>query len=240
MRLVLRTKFFGLVLATIFFSTAAAAAQKSELRGSWSLIELRSGGAAIVLEVKPRGDRTLGISFADSSFALIAPCNSMSAKFEAREDGAFTPGIISGTEMACGDDLMKVESALAAAMQRVTKFSFGQGILTIRDDAGTNVLKFSRPDPATPTETKELTLYVAPQQVNCLTVAPMKCLRTKENANGEWRLFYDPIEGFEFKKGFYYILKVRRARIPYPPKDTSSFRWELIEIVRKTKKFAKT
>jgi len=47
----------------------------------------------------------------------------------------------------------------------------------------------------------EQTLYVGPQLVDCEGVAPQKCLQVKDSPDGEYRLFYDQIDGFEVEEG---------------------------------------
>jgi Heat shock protein len=234
----LNAKIYSLLLALIIFSTAAFA-QKSDLNGRWNLIELKSNGETIDLNVKSRGDKKPGIDFEEQRFGLITTCNAMGGSYTASDAGDFKAGAIIGTKMFCGEELMKIENAMAQAVEAAVKYSIREGVLTLSDESGENVLKFSREGNSGETDSKEMTLYVASRRVECMTVAPMKCLQTKEKADGKWRLFYDRIEGFEFEEGFYYILKVRRTRIPEPPRDTSGFRWELIEVVKKTRKFAK-
>lgn len=230
-------KIFTILLAIIIFSTAAFA-QKSELSGKWNLLELKANGAAIDFKISKRGDKIPGINFAtEKRFGLITGCNGMGADFTADEKGNFKAGAIIGTKMLCGEDLMKIENAMASAAQATTKYSIKNGILVLQDKRGRNIMKFSRAE--TEANSKEVTLYIAPKKANCAGVAPKKCLQIKEKAGGEWHLFYDTIENFDFQKGFYYILKVKRTQIPNPPKDASKFRWELLEIAQKTKRFVK-
>ena len=78
-----------------------------------------------------------------------------------------------------------------------------------------------------------ITLYVDSEQVDCVGVAPQKCLRAKTDPDGEWQLFYAPIEGFKYEEGFVYELKVDTFDVPNPPADGSSIRYELVEVVSK-------
>ncbi len=85
-----------------------------------------------------------------------------------------------------------------------------------------------------PAEGEIVTLYVGPNRVPCMGVAPQTCLQVKENAEDEYSLFYSVIEGFEFEPGFEYELLVNKQVVPNPPADASAFRWTLIEVVSKT------
>ena len=80
-------------------------------------------------------------------------------------------------------------------------------------------------------ETK--TLYVASQQVDCVGVAPQKCLLVKESIDGEYEYFYDSIEGFDWEAGYVYALRVAVTVVQNPPADSSSLHYQLIEIISK-------
>ena len=83
-------------------------------------------------------------------------------------------------------------------------------------------------------QAEELTLYVGPELVDCVGVAPMQCMQVKQAADDEWQLFYDQIDGFTYEPGYTYELRVQRIAVPNPPADASAFRYELIEEVSRT------
>lgn len=90
---------------------------------------------------------------------------------------------------------------------------------------------------ATATEnSQEKTLYIASELVDCVGVAPMKCMQVKENPNEEWASFYDGIQGFDFEAGYQYKLKVFVKYLDPKdvPADASSRRWSLVKILEKT------
>jgi heat shock protein HslJ len=181
----LTAKIFYLLLAIGIFSTVAVA-QRGELSGKWNLTALKSSGETIDISLTGRGSEKLGIDFSEKErFDLITPCNAAGGSFTADTGGNFKAGDIFSTKMFCGDERMKVETAMTGAMQAATKYSFEDGDLILRDESGANVLKFSRSGKANPTaEAKEITLYIAPEQANCMTVAPTKCFRAKEKPDG--------------------------------------------------------
>lgn len=80
----------------------------------------------------------------------------------------------------------------------------------------------------------EKTIYVGPELVDCTGVAPQKCILVKEDPDGEYTLFYDQIEGFNFEEGYEYELVIREEQVENPPADASSIKWSLIEEVSKT------
>ncbi len=78
------------------------------------------------------------------------------------------------------------------------------------------------------------TLYVGPELVDCVGVAPMQCMQVKEDPNGEYQNFFSSIEGFTFEPGYTYELRVNVESIANPPADGSSLRYTLVEIVSQT------
>ncbi|HLL99678.1 MAG TPA: META domain-containing protein [Pyrinomonadaceae bacterium] len=144
MKRYLITNTLRIFLAIIIFSTAAVA-QTEKLKGNWNLTGLKQNGKAIDIYPKPRAGKRLGISFADEKrFGLISTCNGMGADYAADAKGNFKPGAIIGTRMFCGDAAMKIETALADAMQAVTKYEIKNNRLILRDRSGKNILTFSR------------------------------------------------------------------------------------------------
>lgn len=83
---------------------------------------------------------------------------------------------------------------------------------------------------------QEKILYVGPQLVDCVGVAPMKCMQVKDSPEAQWAYFYEGIQGFTFEEGYQYKLKVAvKQRAPENiPADASSQEWHLIKILEKT------
>jgi heat shock protein HslJ len=79
------------------------------------------------------------------------------------------------------------------------------------------------------------TFYLNSQRQNCTGVGPMQCLQFKEKQNEDWKLLYQPIEGFTFEEGYFYKLKVRQIQVKNPPADGSSLRYVLKKEISKEK-----
>ena len=77
------------------------------------------------------------------------------------------------------------------------------------------------------------TVFVGPELVDCVGVAPQKCMLVKENPEYEYTLFYDQIEGFEYEEGYEYELVVQEEHVENPPADASSTRWVLVSVESK-------
>lgn len=80
------------------------------------------------------------------------------------------------------------------------------------------------------------TLIVASQQKSCTGVGTQLCYLVKEKENLSWEYFYDTIEGFTYKTGYEYVIKVEVITIKNPPADGSSLAYRLIEIISKKQK----
>ncbi|MFE3444108.1 DUF4377 domain-containing protein [Nocardia sp. NPDC059180] len=77
-------------------------------------------------------------------------------------------------------------------------------------------------------------MYVAAEQVDCVGVAPMRCMQVRNAPEEDWQLFYDGIDGFTYEPGYEYELVVRVTPVENPPADHSSERYELVGIASKT------
>ena len=79
-----------------------------------------------------------------------------------------------------------------------------------------------------------VTLFVGPNREPCVGVGPQVCLQVKETADGDYSLFYDNIQGFDYEPGYEYQLTVEKTTVPNPPADASAFQYSLVEVVSKT------
>jgi heat shock protein HslJ len=77
-------------------------------------------------------------------------------------------------------------------------------------------------------------LWVGPQLVDCVGVAPQKCLQIRRSADGEIEWFYDSIDGFTHEAGTSYVLDVAVSTVENPPADASSLRYRLVKVVEST------
>ena len=74
-------------------------------------------------------------------------------------------------------------------------------------------------------------LWIGPERVECEGVAPMMCLQVAESKDGNYQLFYDTIEGFDYQEGTSYVIDVSITEVENPPADASSLQYTLVEIV---------
>ena len=137
------------------------------------------------------------------------------------------------TMMACAEeDKTMRESEFFAALATSDSYEILRNSLSLYDANGDLVATFAATE-APEAEAMIKTIFVGAEQVDCVGVAPMKCLLVRENADGEYTYFYDAIEGFQWEAGFEYELLVAVSEVENPPADGSSLRYELIELVAK-------
>ncbi len=82
-------------------------------------------------------------------------------------------------------------------------------------------------------QTKQVTLQVHPQTVDCTGVAPATCLQIRSHDQQVWQRLYGGIRGFQHQTGFLYTLAVKETRVSRPPADGSSLQRTLVKIIRK-------
>jgi hypothetical protein len=87
-------------------------------------------------------------------------------------------------------------------------------------------------DPAS--EMGVVTLYVGPERVDCVSVAPQTCYQIRYAPEDDYQLLYSDIRGFDYEPGYNYELRVLKTPVPNPPADASSINWTLVEVVSKT------
>ena len=80
------------------------------------------------------------------------------------------------------------------------------------------------------------TWTIASETRSCTGVGPQACLLVKEEDTPDWTYFYDRIDGFDYQKGYEYVVKVRVAEVENPPMDASSKSYSLVKVVDRQKK----
>ena len=98
--------------------------------------------------------------------------------------------------------------------------------------ASTGLAASKEPVKAAPSG-ESTTLYVAAERKACAGEGQHECLQIRTSPKEAWAVSMDPIENFAFTAGTHFVLQVRRTKLPNPPADGSSFRYELERIVSK-------
>jgi len=77
---------------------------------------------------------------------------------------------------------------------------------------------------------------IASESVDCSGVGMQKCLLVKKADSTDWEYFYSRIEGFNYERGFEYVLDVKEENVGNVPADASSIKYVLIKQISKTEK----
>ncbi|MGL4228807.1 MAG: DUF4377 domain-containing protein [Tannerellaceae bacterium] len=81
------------------------------------------------------------------------------------------------------------------------------------------------------------TLLINSEKIDCMGVAPMKCLQVKnlDKADAEWETMYANIKGFEYEPGYIYKIKVKVKELDKKqvPADGSSIEYTLEKVISK-------
>lgn len=75
------------------------------------------------------------------------------------------------------------------------------------------------------------TIYVAPALADCVSEGKQNCLQIRENKEDEWTLFYDEIEGFDYKEGFTYKIEVNISKLKNSPADGPTIKYKLVNLI---------
>lgn len=77
-------------------------------------------------------------------------------------------------------------------------------------------------------------MWIEPDLVDCVGVAPMECLQVAYTEGGEPEYFYDSIAGFEHQEGTSYVIDVQVTEVENPPADASSLSYTLVDVISAT------
>lgn len=77
--------------------------------------------------------------------------------------------------------------------------------------------------------------FVADKQVDCVGVAPQKCLVVREAASADWKYFYSSIAGFNFREGYTQKIRVQMTPRQNVPADASALNYKLVRMLSRSK-----
>jgi hypothetical protein len=86
----------------------------------------------------------------------------------------------------------------------------------------------------TPTDhgSRSRLLYIAGTKAPCTNgVMKTECLQYRETPKDPWQLNYAPVEGFDWKPGNEYLLKITEVHAKDAPQDASRITWHVDKVV---------
>ncbi len=224
----------------LVYETVEAAPLTNSL---WQALNYNNGKEAVVSTII---DTEITAVFGDDgNLSGAAGCNQYNAPYTT-EGNRITIGPAATTRMFCGEPegIMEQEAAYLAALETAATYTISGDELELLDANGARVATYisqgnadgageGGTETTIPAEGEVQTWYVGPQTVDCVGVAPQKCLLVKQNPEDEYQLFYNSIEGFEYEEGYQYELLVLVEPVENPPADASSLKYTLVEQVNK-------
>jgi heat shock protein HslJ len=204
-----------------------AIATPSTLEGSVWKLSAWTGGTLVK-------DTEIIASFNKNILSGSAGCNRYNTSYQVQEGSLSVDSAIATTKKACPEPWMKQEYRYLAALQGVQQYAItakGELQLVYRSADGLGILTFT---PAPQSTRSEKIIYVNSQKKPCTGTAPQECLQIKEKAEEDWKLWNRSIEGFDYKPGFLYKLKISIEKTASPPADKSAEVWTLVEILSQT------
>lgn len=110
---------------------------------SWVMEEYRDADGNLVPGL---GDTTVTAEFADGQISGSSGCNSYSGSYEINGD-RIEFGLLASTMMACPEPQMALESGYLSALGSSTRFELNESSLTLMDDSGEILMRFSASEP---------------------------------------------------------------------------------------------
>lgn len=164
------------------------------------------------------------LNFSDTRASGDSGCNAYAGDYNVNGNQLSFNTLIS-TKKACLDDaITQQEQDFLGHLSKVAQYSINQDTLTLTDSEGAQ-LRFQ--------QLEAKTLFVDSQLATCSGVGLRQCMRVRSDANADWTLFYDAIEGFDYEAGYNYELLVTETPVANPPADGSSIKTTLVEVIKK-------
>jgi len=208
------------------------AVQQEIININWQWVSLTETDPAAQSAV-PEPEKYTLMFWDDGTFNLIADCNQGQGTYEL-DDDQIQFGPIATTMAMCPPE--SLHDQFLALLGQVEKFGMDKDQLAFVLSDGAGQMNFSNGGTAQrPIAVYEKTLYVGPEQVECDAGAgETTCYQVKDTLEGQWQLFYDQIQGFEWEPGYVFEIQVKVTEMPNPASDSSSLSYELVEVLSKT------
>lgn len=227
------------ITTAIFVLTALLAIPalaQSPLSGSWVLTKMVEEGADVPILTGGKGAPTL-IFGENNRISGNGSCNGYGGTMT-EKDGKLTVGPIMSTKMGCLGGFGEQEVKYFDILNKVSIYKSDKGTLQLTDADWANTLTFTRQGsevkPVAP-ETINHLWIVNKEKVDCQGVAPQKCLQVKKTDAEPWENFYGAIEGFKYKPGKFYLIRVTATKKKNVPADASAYDYKLVKVMSRSK-----
>ncbi len=174
---------------------------------------------------------TMTLDTREGRIAGNSGCNRFMGPFRFEDSGRLAVGPFAGTLMACPRIDNRFEAEFRETLASIDSFAFETGYLTLSDKRSGRFMRFQRV-----VKPERYVWYVNKELEDCVGVVKTKCLQVKDSKEAAWQNFFGPIEGFNFRKGRFYIIEVERTKVANPAADGSAYSHKLVRIIKEAKK----
>ena len=174
---------------------------------------------------------TMTLDTREGRIAGNSGCNRFMGPFRFEDSGRLAVGPFAGTLMACPRIDNRFEAEFRETLANIDSFSFETGYLTLTDKRTGRFMRFQRI-----VKPERYVWYVNKELEDCVGVVKTKCLQVKDSKEAAWQNFFGPIEGFNFRKGRFYIIEVERTKVANPAADGSAYSHKLVRVIKEAKK----
>jgi heat shock protein HslJ len=187
------------------------------------------------------------LRFDGARLAVTGGCNNMTGSWRLSPQNRLMAGRLAATMKACEPALMKADAVLSALLAQHLDVQLEAGaapsLRLVTPGRQTLVLAGEPTLESRYGKATRMFLEVAPQTVACQpgAGAPMQCLQVRErrfddqglriDPPGEWRAFYDRIDGYTHQPGVRNVLRIKRYERRQVPADASRFVYVLDLVV---------
>lgn len=174
---------------------------------------------------------TMTLDTREGRIAGNSGCNRFMGPFRFEDSGRLAVGPFAGTLMACPRIDNRFEAEFRETLANIDSFAFETGYLTLSDKRTGRFMRFQRI-----VKPERYVWYVNKELEDCVGVVKTKCLQVKDSKEAAWQNFFGPIEGFNFRKGRFYIIEVERTKVANPAADGSAYSHKLVRVIKEAKK----
>jgi len=215
---------------------------------SWMLQDAKNSEGILITPLFVQASKPVQIDFNNGQFNISNTCNNMGGTYSLDEN-RMTFGAMFSTRKMCADSrVAALDHEVSNRLRGGNTYSItpaAQPILTITTPAG-ETLKFAgiqTPAARYGSEGEIIFLEVAPQTTPCThpLIPDKQCLHIRQvyydshglktGTPGQWRVFYQDIEGYSFQPGIRNVLRVKRYKITNSPADFADFAYVLDMVV---------
>jgi heat shock protein HslJ len=218
-RILITTAIF---ILTGLFATAAFAQQT--LSGEWTLTRMVRDTWDVPVVA---AGKTPTITFSGDGFSGNGSCNSYGGSYTTQGRKGFKAGPIRSTKMACMQSGVNAqETAFFDMLGKADTYNVSGDNLTLSSGGGAYSLTFKR---KLAVEERPFLWIVDKKQVDCRGIVQQNCLQVKKTDAEQWQILRAKIEGFRYKPGRYYLIRVKRD---------ANGNYKLVKIISRTRLMA--